>query len=201
MTDTYNNQRLERRTKRSIEGIVDGVSEGRIGSAPPKRIKNEDQQQSKQISDKDLDAEWTAFQKDIASIDRDTGTVIESAAVLRGGEDGTATDKSTSTGNTHQATGIISRNQDEDDEREDAMESLQDELDEQKILIDRVHKLKERREMLRAKSTKEESTNEKSWTSDVRSSATDHTSETYEEDNDEGDDEDEDEDDLSLWIN
>ncbi|KAK9375883.1 uncharacterized protein V1513DRAFT_424168 [Lipomyces chichibuensis] len=80
----------------------------------------------------DLDAEWAAFQKDIAKVQ--AGTVVEATAVITGQ---LSTD-------THRGKG-------EDDEMEGIMDELQDQFEEQKTLESRVLKLKEMREKLRLK--------------------------------------------------
>ncbi|KAK9362224.1 hypothetical protein V1504DRAFT_448905 [Lipomyces starkeyi] len=87
---------------------------------------------SKAETESDLDAEWAAFQKDIAKVQ--AGTVVEATAII-----------------TEQLTPNNHRGQGEDDEMEEIMDELQDQFEEQKTLESRVLKLKEMREKLRLK--------------------------------------------------
>ncbi|KAK9492018.1 hypothetical protein V1508DRAFT_420236 [Lipomyces doorenjongii] len=87
---------------------------------------------SKAETASDLDAEWAAFQKDIAKVQ--ASTVVEATAVV-----------------TEQLTTNTHRGKAEDDEMDEIMDELQDQFEEQKTLESRVLKLKEMREKLRVK--------------------------------------------------
>ncbi|KAK9386185.1 hypothetical protein V1515DRAFT_605591 [Lipomyces mesembrius] len=135
---------------------------------------------SKAETASDLDAEWAAFQKDIAKVQ--AGTVVEATAVI-----------------TEQLTTNTYRGKREDDEMDEIMEELQDQFEEQKTLESRVLKLKEMREKLRVKNIETSVLRERGKL--IRSNrgltttedGVEQEKETETEDDDEDDDEDEDE--------
>ncbi|KAK9238403.1 hypothetical protein V1525DRAFT_400959 [Lipomyces kononenkoae] len=90
--------------------------------------------QSKVESASSLDAEWTAFQKDIAKLQ--AGTVVEAVASIN---------------QQLQTNTESSKGEDDDDIMDEVMNELHDQFDEQKTLESRVLKLKEMREKLRVK--------------------------------------------------
>ncbi|KAK9343800.1 hypothetical protein V1522DRAFT_412236 [Lipomyces starkeyi] len=144
---------------------------------------------SKAETESDLDAEWAAFQKDIAKVQ--AGTVVEATAII-----------------TEQLTPNNHRGQGEDDEMEEIMDGLQDQFEEQKTLESRVLKLKEMREKLRLKNIETSVPSEngklirsnRGLTNTEDGEEQEKETETEDEDDDDDDDDDDNEfDEYAAW--
>jgi hypothetical protein len=102
--------------------------------------------------DKNLDEEWAAFEQDIASIPAPAKSALDAlnaSAVLEAAPI-SAADAASQFLSNESPTAKNPREEEIEAEREDASRALEDEFDEMEVLEERLKKLKEKREQIRA---------------------------------------------------